>query len=52
MIYFISPTFPDLELYAAQRFTIVGQEGHADCFWEMPLQADGTPAAAIMDNKR
>ena len=51
VIYFTSPTFPDLELYAARRFTVVEQEGHADRLWEMPLQANGTPAPAIMDNE-
>ncbi len=47
----MSPTFPDIELYAARRFTIVEQEGHADRIWDMPLQVNGTPAAAIMDNE-
>ena len=51
VIYFTSPTFPDLELYAARRFTVVEQEGHADRLWEMPLQADGTPAPAVTDDE-
>jgi hypothetical protein len=51
VIYFTSPTFPNLELYAARRFTIVEQEGHANCFWDMPLQANGTPAAAVTNDE-
>ena len=50
-IFFTSPTFPDLELYAARKFTVVEQEGHADRLWETPLQADGTPAAAVTDDE-
>jgi hypothetical protein len=51
VIYFTSPTFPNLELYIARRFMIVEQEGHADRFWDMPLEADGTPAAAVMNDE-
>ena len=50
-IYFTSPLFPDLELHAAKRFTIVPQEGHGNNIWNMPLQPDGTPAPAVMDNE-
>ncbi len=51
VIYFTSPTFPDLELYAARRFTVIEQEGHADRLWETPLQANGTPAPAVTDDE-
>lgn len=43
-IYFTSATFPNLELYAARRFTVVDAEGHPDRIWTTVLQADGTEA--------
>ena len=41
-IYFTSPTFPNLELHAARRFTVVDAEGHSDRVYTTILQADGT----------
>ena len=49
-IYFTSPLFPNLELHAAKKFTVVTQEGHGDRIWSTPLQADGTPAPAVTDD--
>ncbi len=43
-IFFISPTFPNLELHDASRFTIVDAEGHPDRVYTTILQADGTEA--------
>ena len=51
-VYFTSPLFPGLELYAARRFTIVTHEGHGDRIWSTPLQADGTPAPATTDERQ
>ena len=50
-IYFTSPLFPDLELHAAKKLTVVTHEGHGDRIWSTPLQADGTPAPAVMDDE-
>jgi hypothetical protein len=41
-IFFTSPTFPNLKLHAARRFTIVDAEGHPDRVWTTVLQSDGT----------
>lgn len=49
-IFFTSPLFPNLELHAAKKFTVVTQEGHGDRIWSTPLQADGTPAPAVTDD--
>jgi len=43
-IFFTSATFPNLELFAARKFTIVDAEGHPDRVWTTILQADGTEA--------
>ncbi len=50
-IYFTSPLFPDLELHTAERLTAVTHEGHCDRIWSTPLQADCTPALAVVDNE-
>ena len=50
-IYFTSPLFPDLELHAAKKFTVVTHEGHGDRIWSTPLQADGAPAPAVTDDE-
>jgi hypothetical protein len=50
-IYFTSPLFPDLELHAAKRFTVVTHEGHSDRIWSTPLQADGTLAPTVMEDE-
>ncbi len=44
-IFFTSPTFPNLELHAARRFTVVDAEGHPDV-----LQSDGTEATQANPN--
>jgi hypothetical protein len=43
-IYFTSATFPNLNLYAARKFTVVDAEGHPDRVWRTVLQADSTEA--------
>jgi hypothetical protein len=50
-IYFTSPLFPGLELHAAKKLTVVTHEGHSDCIWSTPLEADGTPAPAVTDDE-
>ena len=50
-IYFMSPIFPDLELHAAKKLTVVTHEGHGDRIWSTPLHADGTPALAVTDDE-
>ena len=51
MIYFTSPHFLNLELPAAKRFTVVTYKGHINHIWNTPLQVDGTPALAIIDDE-
>ena len=46
-IYFMSATFPNLELFAARRFTVVDAEGHPDRVYTTILQADGTDATPV-----
>ncbi len=46
-IFFTSATFPDLELHAARKFTVVEAEGHPDHVWTTVLQADGTEATPV-----
>ncbi len=46
-IFFTSATFPDRELHAARKFTIVDAEGHPDRVWTTILQADGTEATPV-----
>jgi hypothetical protein len=41
-IFFTSATFPDLELHAAKRYTVIDTEGHPDCLWMTVLYEDGT----------
>jgi len=36
-IFFMSATFPDLELHAAKRYTLVDTEGYPDRFWTTVL---------------
>ena len=50
-IFFTSATFPDLEIYAARKFTIVDAEGHPDRVWTTVLQADGTKAKPVATMK-
>ena len=50
-IFFTSPLFPDLELHAAKKLTVVMHEGHGDRIWRTPLQANGTPAPTVMDDE-
>jgi hypothetical protein len=35
-IYFTSLLFPDLELHAAKKYTVMTQEGHVNCIWSTP----------------
>ncbi len=46
-IFFMSATFPDLELHAARKFTVVDAEGHPNRVWTTVLQADGTKATRV-----
>jgi hypothetical protein len=46
-IFFTSATFPNLELYAARRFTVVDAEGHPDRVYTTILQADGTEVTPV-----
>ena len=46
-IFFTSATFPDRELHAARKFTIIDAEGHPDRVWTTILQADGTEATPV-----
>jgi hypothetical protein len=39
-IFFTSITFPNLDLLAARKLTIVNSEGLPDCIWMAVLQAD------------
>ena len=48
--FFTSPTFPNLELHAARRFTVVDAEGHPDRVWTTVLQSDGTEATPANPN--
>jgi hypothetical protein len=50
-IFFMSPLFPNLELHAAKRFTVVTHKGHAYRVWDTPLQADGTAAPDVPANE-
>jgi hypothetical protein len=43
-IYFMSATFPNLELHAAKKYTVVDAEGHPDHLWTTVLYKDGTEA--------
>jgi hypothetical protein len=49
-IFFTSPTFPNLELHAARRFTVVDAEGHPDRVWTTVLQSDSTEATPADPN--
>lgn len=49
-IFFTSPTFPNLELHAARRFTVVDAEGHPDRVWTTVLQSDGAEATPANPN--
>jgi hypothetical protein len=44
-IYFTSLSFPDLELHAVRKKTVITSEGFAYHFWMTILLADGTDAA-------
>ena len=49
-IFFTSPTFPDVELHAAKRYTVVDAEGHPDRIWTTVLHEDGTEATPADPN--
>jgi hypothetical protein len=42
--------FPDLELHAAKRYTVVDTEGHPDRLWTTVLYEDGTEATPANPN--
>jgi hypothetical protein len=46
-IFFTSATFPNLELHAVRKFTVVDAEGHPDRVWTTVLQADGNEATPV-----
>ena len=49
-IFFTSATFPDVELHAAKRYTVVDAEGHPDRIWMTVLHEDGTKATPADPN--